>query len=156
MVRGIAGMGLGIVLGSICKRRPDIGHAKSLAYTMMEAACLVFILGSLFVEAFMPKHWIFLPLSHAILLVLFVQKRGYISSWLESPVWARVARYCLAIYLTHIFFLQWNHTFLWKIGSTELNILTAIAEAFALGILAYYVVEKPAVRYLQAWLQKQS
>lgn len=149
MVRGLAGMGLGIVLAVFCRRLPESqSGAKSWLCTALEAAGLVFVVGCIMEKSWLPEYWIYQPLSHAMLLVLFVLRRGYISTWLERPIWAMLARYCLAIYLTHVCFLQWDHAFLWKIGSPELNMVVAIAWSCALGVAGYYLVEIPCVNWL--------
>lgn len=155
MLRGMAGMGLGIILASFCRRKVSAGKPRySMGCTLLEAAVIIYVVGGCFIEALNPEHWIFLPVSHALLLALFIAKKGLISHALEQPFWAYCGRYCLAIYLTHVFFLQWNHKFLWQWESAPLSLLAGVCLACLLGVLAYYLIEKPGVKYFGTWIDR--
>lgn len=150
LLRGLGGMGLGILLAQVCKRSatpvyPSLNKSTFL-YTFLEATCLFYIIASFFTNKFFSHYWIFIPISNGILLALFVQKRGIISSILDCKLFSIPAKYCLSIYLMH--WVLWVNRF-WEVSNTGIvNIFIVLTLSVILGIFAYYLIEKPFVKLL--------
>ena len=140
--RGLAGMGLGIILAHYIRRNNEVytERAKALLYTLAELAVLGYIIIGCFNQDVFSRFWICKPISHVALLSLFIVKRGYLTRWLEHPVFSWGAKYCLGIYLTHWFFRA--HQF-WVGENAAVSISIAMVGSCILGALAYYLVEKP-------------
>ena len=155
LLRGIAGMGLGILIYQICTRPQNIENRSFLSkfiYSSLELLLILYIISSFFTKEYFIEWWIFNPISHAILLMLFIVKRGFISSFLESPICSGFANYCLSIYLMHWCFYKYRF---WQIeGECATSIALAIFYSVILGILAHHFVEKPAAKYLKIMFDK--
>ena len=153
MLRGIACMGIGIVLASCCVREKTeaSNEGPKTWYTLAEIATLAYIIISCVYREHPVTHWIFIPISHIILIYLFVTKKGHVSSFFERPVFATLSKYCLAIYLTHQVFAIRSHHALWLFPDNVL-LSTCLVFAFSiiLGILSHYLVEKPCTSLLSS------
>lgn len=149
LLLGIASVGLGCLLQQICVRKEKTVVKKSM--TVFESIALLYVVSDIFVVP-VAKEWIFRPIFHFILLYLFVRKEGAISNFFEKPVFAKMARYCLSIYLTHqyltanIFGIYEKKLIIFPPYVTVAGILTA---SILLGIFAYHIIEKPATRALK-------
>lgn len=157
MMRGLACMGLGVVLAKFCIRsnsdEPQKSISTKLWYTFAEFGILAYIISSFFTkEYYIIEHWIFTPITHIALLVLFVKKRGYISSFFEHPMYAKLAKYCLAIYLIHGAF---PFEKFWRVESIPLSITIGIVFSCVVGIIAYYAIEKPFIKLLTPLLTRK-
>ena len=152
LLLGIAGVGLGCMLQQICVRNDKVVVKKSA--TFFEIVALLYILLSVFIMP-MAEEWIFMPISHFIILYLFIRKEGIVSNFFEKPVFAKMARYCLSVYLTHqyvtanIFAIYEKKLLILPPYITIVYILTA---SILLGIFAHHVIELPATRALKKWL----
>lgn len=157
VLRGIAGTGLGILIHQICVRQKNEEERclwSKILYSCTELILILYIMSSFYTKEYFIDWWIFNPISHTILLMLFIVKRGFISSLLESPVCAKIANYCLSTYLMHWCFFK--HRF-WQIeGDCATSIALAILYSVILGVLAHHLVEKPGVKYLSILIDKLS
>ncbi|MBQ4614983.1 MAG: acyltransferase [Akkermansia sp.] len=149
LLRGIAGMGAGILLSEIC-RRPSETILSSIKekffYGIAETMLLLYFVSIFFSKEYFIDHWIVQPILAGILLCLFIQKKGFVSSFLEKEIFARGAKYCLSIYLTH--WILFVHRF-WEIkGNIALSVTISTILSIFLGVLFYYLIEKPFVKLL--------
>ena len=153
---GLFCMALGIYMTSCCRRKQDeiVQLKQHLVYTAFELIVLVYIIWGCFDKNIMLSSWIARPISHVLLLWLFVQKRGYVSSFFERPVFVSLATYSLSIYLTHWLFVITVRRYVlseypgWMENHIALSISLAILGSCVVGVLAHHLVEKPCTRYL--------
>lgn len=160
MLRGLSCMAIGIVLAQFCKRHSceHINTGQKLVYTLAEFVILFYIIVGCFDSSIRSSLWFYRVLSHMVLLYLFVLKRGYISSLLDNPACGKMGKYCLAIYLTHFCFAGNLRHYIkaaypgWLENHVELALGAAIIGSCIVGILAYYIVEKPCSLYLTRFI----
>lgn len=155
MIRGVASMGAGILLANLFVRVNDGGCNKKprmLICTAIEVLILSYVIASFFTsEYYIQKYWILKPISHAILLALFIKKEGMISRLLESPVITHISKYCLSVYLMHVALFSNNF---WQQEDSVLSIVVAIVLSCIMGVITYYFVEIPGARYLGLFVRK--
>lgn len=156
LVRGIACMGLGIILKQLCVRDAKApshqNNGERIIYTILESVLIIYIIISFFTKEFFIDYWIFKPITHIILLASFICKKGIISQLCEHPIFSHCSKYCLGIYLTH--WALYRHRF-WQVEDIETSTCIAIGVSIILGILAYYLVEKPGIKYLSILTSKK-
>lgn len=156
MLRGLSCMAIGILLAHFCKRIPNeiVDRKRKWVYTLAEIGILYYVVVGCFDRDIWSKFWVIQILSHLFLLYLFIVKRGYITDMLEKPLFGKLSKYCLAIYLTHYMFCKTIKPLI----SDELQenallcLTTAMVGSCILGILAYHLVEIPCNRYLTRFL----
>lgn len=159
MLRGLSCMGIGCILAQCCKRESETGD-KSWTWgcSLAEFVVLFYIIGGCFSKSIYIDYWIYRPISHTLLLYLFLTKKGLISNLCERPVFVYLARYSLGIYLTHWTFGTTVRTFVenhypgWMDSHVALSITIAMVGSCLLGAAAYYIIELPCARYLNKWL----
>ncbi len=161
MFRGIASVGLGCLLARICCR-DDAAQLKGVIYSCFEALVLFWCVWVVFVPY---KFWreimpmdnrILIVIGQALVLLMFVEKKGFISQLFENPVFVVIARYCLAVYLTHwAIYLQLGNLFNneihhdWLITHKLPVVFFSLISACLLGVFAHHAVEKPAAKWLK-------
>lgn len=161
LLRGVSCMGLGILLAHICNPRYFRQDSKlSIVCSLSEIGVLVYLITGFFNPDVPSDYWIFQPITHVMLIALFVIRRGVISRLTSRPIFSKLSTYCLAIYLTHWFFFTTARAYALKQhpGWIESNGILCLWIAFAgsclLGVLAHHLVEKPCTRYLNNWLMR--
>ena len=164
MLRGISCMACGIILASYCRRTDNGGICirKRLVCSGLELLCVFYVFVGMFSSKVHINYWAIMPISHSILLCLFILKRGYISDILEHRMFGWLSKYCLAIYLTHNFFreLLVDYISIYSDFSNQhpgVSIAITIILSFVVGVLAHHLVEKPCTRYLTrffSWMKE--
>lgn len=156
LVRGIACMGVGIILEQLCVRNfeanPQNSKIGRFIFTILEASLILYIITSFFTSEYFIRYWIFKPITHVMLLMLFIHRKGLISQMGELPIFSRLSKYCLSIYLTH--WALYHHRF-WQVEDIGTSTWIAVGVSIILGIFAYYLVEKPCVKYLSILAYKK-
>jgi len=160
--RGLGGIGLGYLLEHFCRRTDSAGNSGGRMYSLFETVFFIFVMTVIFVRPF--SFWndfVFRQLELAVLIVLFVVKKGRLSNFLEKPVLAFPARYCLSVYLTHWYVIRHWRDFVDVNGSfaTEyrLAVVTVILTlCWLFGVFAHHAVEKPATEILRKTLNFSS
>lgn len=156
LLRGIACMGIGGILAKSCKRdlsEPERASSVRWLYTIAEVGLIVYVVFSFFTKEYFIEYWIFRPITHVIILVLFIKKVGYFSSFVEHPGFAKLAKYCLSIYLTHWAFV---HDQTWRLSDPTWGICYGMVLSCVVGVVAYYLIEKPFVKLLTPALTKKN
>lgn len=153
MLRGLAGMGMGILLNNVVQRKPFYqctSFAIRACYTVAELVLIFYIICGFFTSRLFIAYWIFNPIFYVILLSLFICKRGYISCLFEHRCWSQIAKYCLSIYLTHWFFVVNRF---WIIPQSKtLSLIVAVVLSCIMGIVTHYLIEKVGVRVLDKFI----
>lgn len=157
LIRGLAGIGLGCFLGCFWRSADGkSGYAgKTGVYTVAEIVFLLYSVGLMFVKPLYPANRITAVLSFAILIVLFVLKRGKVSQFFEKPFWARISCCSFAIYMVHENLIR-DITFTISDKCPVLAqkyafvfVAATLALSYLLGLLARRYVEIPSTRWLK-------
>lgn len=157
LFRGLGGVGLGYLLYQFCKRRPE-----KLSGGKLFSLCELFFVSFMAVQMFKPvsfwQDWIFQPIEFAVLICFFVSKKGWVSNFLEKPVFAFLTEYCLAVYLTHWFVMRRWQDFIdisygWAAEYPWCVVAVVLAVCWLFGVFAHHVIEKPAANILKKFLK---
>ena len=132
---------------------PTLG--RKIFFTIIEAALLFYSVAMMHIEAVSITNFAFLCMVFCALIILFSLKIGYVSRLLERGIWTKLAKYCLAVYLTQavvmwgIFswcFKQYNRLLM---EHKCLTILSVLAVCCLIGVWAHHIIEKPCARFLK-------
>ena len=152
LLLGMACVGLGCMLQQVCFRKENAPVRKWV--TFVEFAVLIYLFLDIFVTP-MIKEWIFKPIFHAVLLYLFIRKEGAVSNFFEKRIFAKMARYCLSVYLTHAYIvgiILFSYEDKLKSLPVFVVIFCMLTAAVLMGVFAHHVIEKPATKALKKWL----
>ena len=154
LLRGWAGMGIGYFTGLFYLRQKLKDRAKKTSF-IVEAAVLFFSVFCLLIKNLYPQNPVYMYMLFSALIVLFANKNGKISRFFEKPVFCRLSKYCLSLYLTH-FIIAYSGLYpLLKyypdyirahlVLAAALYFLSAVILAF----IAHHAIELPATRALK-------
>lgn len=159
-LRAIGGVGVGCLIGYLYKNillkynQPLKNKILKSFYTLLEAGFLSFLIWwCLCIHKSINN--IFFVFAFAVLLILFICKKGYISQFLDKDIWVKLGRFQYSIYVVHYVIIRILGLTLWK---THPNLVTAypiipilvmLVQIIAIGVLAYYMVELPCAKYLK-------
>lgn len=158
IMRGSACMGLGYFLAEIYKNTENAVIVRKKTYNSFELFILLF---SIFNVIFIKQLYMDLfvsCISFMILILLFSLRKGAISNFFEKPVFAKIARYCLSVYLTHwvvirhifpIYLEKYKEFFL---THTFVPFSLVLISVCLLGVVTHHAIELPATRALKKWL----
>lgn len=90
-------------------------------------------------------------------IAFFALRKGAVSNFFEKQAFAKIAKYCLSVYLTHIVCVRvLNLLFAkhgdWILSHSAVSIACVLLSVVALGVFAHHVIEKPASKALKEWL----
>lgn len=128
---------------------------RKIFFTFMEAAVLVYSVAMMHIEAISINNFAFLCMVFGSLITLFSLKIGYVSRLLERGIWIKLAKYCLAVYLTQAVVMWGIFTWCFKeykgilMDNKCLTILSVFAICCLIGIWAHHVIEKNGARFLK-------
>ena len=147
LMRGIGGIGLGFFIALFYSEKDmKISLFKPWQYTLAELALLILPCVSMFYKPMFPDNVMVLIADFTGLIYLFAVKKGYVSRFFEKPYFARISRYCLAIYLSHIS-ITFRTLSYFKISSFFDSHLIIAAVYFVssciVGFIIYHTVEQP-------------
>ncbi len=158
MLRGIAGLGIGLIMGMIYEKyipntvRDDekTNTFHRIIFSIAEIVIL-FVLANLLVFNVwkINNDFIFVPLF-AALIMLFLVKKGIVSKLLENKVSDFLGKFSYSIfvmqgYLIILFYTIFNANFTQVIvGQRILTLSIGCLFAILGGILVYYLIERPS------------
>lgn len=147
MLRGLSCMGMGILLSLVIRRNPreTVRPAQKAVYSVLELGVLAYVVISLFYKPLHNHFWIMRDICIITMLSLFILSRGWVAKFMEAPVFARIAKYCLSIYLTHWAFMK--HLF-WVNDDITTSVCTGVFLAIGLGCVCHHLIEVPGARLL--------
>lgn len=160
-IRGLAGIGLGYFIWQLfndhlknirCNKTSII---NKLIYTGLELIFILAIFKNIVFKAMSYDNKLLLILDFALLFILFIVKKGFISQLLENNISVFLGQFSYSIYITHIIFRNiWQKHFFEHhkklvINYPELNILIIFVCSILFGIFTYYYIEKPATKLLK-------
>ena len=157
LMRGVACVGLGYFLAEIYKLLKDRPVVHQKTYNLIEFGVFVFATLSIFIKAWYAGR-VVTCIAFAGVILLFALRKGAVSQFFEKPVFARMAKYCLAVYLTHAVIcypilnkLTAKHGD-WIFSHGAVSIAGVIVSVIVLGVFAHHVIEKPSTKALKEWL----
>ena len=160
LMRGLAGIGLGGFLYQLCNMSTTKHMAKHyVLYSVFEI--MVFCLAIL--RMFSGKlhgssaSELFHVIEFFLIIYLFVQKEGFFSKLTDKPIFSKLAKYCLSLYLSHGIIAYSLIPYLLReypeLFSTKLRynsiVFVMMGIQILIGIYAYHFVEKPGSRFLK-------
>lgn len=161
MLRGIAGLGVGLVMGIIYEKyminRTDNNKKTNVFYYIIFSIAeiiILFVLGNLLVfKVFqMNNDFIFVPLFVA-LIGLFLVKKGIVSKLLENKVSDFLGKFSYSVfvmqgYLIILFYTIFNADFSeWIVEQRFLTLIIGCLFVVFGGILTYYLIERPSANW---------
>ncbi len=161
MLRAIMSMGLGYFIWNIyCDKLIKIKNMtiklfSKLIITALEGYLTVFILQNVLFKSTRYDNYLLLLLLFSILLVLLLLKQGYISEFLNNRFSQFLGKFAYSIMLTHetlrdvilkVFNPAHEH---FIVNHPVLYLVMVFGSYIIVGILTYYLVEKPATVYLK-------
>lgn len=162
LMRAMGGCGIGYFIGEWFKNWNNNEHPNKLSvyiYSIVEFACLYFIINDLMFYKNNYQNQIIFIIVFVLCIVLFLQKRGFVSQFLNNSKFAilvsKAGVYTYSIYMTHFFVIKMftKSFYLWYRDWILLHpVLMLIFTMFVIlmfGILTYYLVEKPVANYFR-------
>ena len=96
MCRALGGVGLGYFSMQLADQ---IKIKPSFAFNIFEGVILLYAFLSLFLKQIASTNYMLYVICFVVLLICFIQRRGFFSRFFEKPVFALLSRYCLSVYL---------------------------------------------------------
>lgn len=157
LMRGVACVGLGYFLAEIYKLLKDKAVVHQKAYNLLEFGVFVFATLNIFIKPWYAGR-VVACLAFAGLILMFALRKGAVSAFFEKQAFAKIAKYCLAVYLTH--YVICVHVLKrliakhgdWIFSHGAVSIAGVIVSVIVLGVFAHHVIEKPATKALKEWL----
>ena len=163
MLRGIAGMGLGYLIGDWYNSRPAPTDTPSRqaawGFTLLEGTMLFFIF-KFAIRRALPFNFANMTVCFIVLFFCFLTKKGHISQLTDRKIIFTLGKYCFSIYMMQeVMFCFLKHTF-WQEASfvaahPVLTLIISMAVICALGLITYYAVEKPAFAFCKEQIKKR-
>ncbi len=152
ILRAIAGVGLGILLVPLftkIKQLMPLQFTKKtfLIVGMVEGILLFFLVYNMIFHNLKYDNKLIFILFFVFELFLFIERKGFISKFLNKTYFGFMGRYAYAIYIMQALGLKVASKF--DLGK-KCNIALELAIVTGLGILGYHLIEKPAYTKLLA------
>ena len=157
LMRGASCIGLGYFLAEIYKLLKDKAVVHQKAYNLLEFGVFVFATLNIFIKPWYAGR-VVACLAFAGLILIFALRKGAVSNFFEKPVFAKIAKYCLAVYLTHYVICRKILNLLfakhgdWILSHSAVSIACVLLICIVLDVFAHHVIEKPASKALKEWL----
>lgn len=167
LIRGLCAIAIGYLIGEVYKtyyskiQNMKLSFIGSLILLSVNACALFYIFLNIFYITSLPhNNDIFFVYCFAVVMLCFVFNKDLLSRFLNNKYFAFIGRYSLAIYVMHnicmdvfakVLFSQKHITILQ--AHPYLLFYLAIIISVLVGIIAYYLVEKPATKYLTKELE---
>lgn len=166
LLHGLGGLGLGYfiyVLYTSLPAQPVSSQAPSLlskmGYTLAEGYLLFNVVYfSILRRTGFGRMHLLLILYFAILLYLFIVKKGFLSTLLNRNIFIPLSKYTYAVYVGHVVIYDLIYKNIWQVfpqfivSHPLLNLLLPLVLSVVAGVLLYHYVEVPAV----TWFKKLS
>ena len=147
-------MGLGYFLVYVYQALKDKEIVHKTIYNLFELFIMLFAIGNILYKPLFQGRMVSC-IAFMLIILMFVLRKGAISQFFEKPVFAKLARYCFSIYMTHwclthyifpIYLERYNELFL---AYPIIPITAVLTAAILLGVVAHHVIELPATRALK-------
>mgnify|MGYP002517325350 CR=1 FL=1 len=157
LMRGVACIGLGYFLAEIYNLLKDKTVIHQKTYNLLEYGVFVFATLNIFIHSWCAGG-VVVCIAFMALILMFAMRKGAVSNFFEKTVFAKIAKYCLAIYLTHYVICRRILNLLiakhgdWILSHSAVSIAGVLLSVVALGVFAHHAIEKPATKALKEWL----
>ena len=148
-------MGLGYFLAEIFKILKDKTVIHRNAYNLVELCFFVFAVSNVFLAPVPP---VVAYISFMAVILLFALNKGAVSGFFEKPVFAKISKYCLSVFLTHYVICKHILKHLlarhgdWILSHSAVSIACVLLSIAVLGVFAHHAIEKPSTKVLKEWL----
>lgn len=157
VLRGLGGIGIGYFISDLYKntKLQTSTKLKTLLFSGLEIYLSIFLIYYILFSSKLPGHTGFsFILMFTILFYLFTLKQGFLSKVLDNDFCAKLGSYSYSMYIMHYFITCLLKVTLYppiKDFIIQHNILCLIIQTIILtivGILTYYLVERPMTKFL--------
>lgn len=129
-----------------------------ISVSAVEIYCFIFLMQNFVFHKISYRNPMLFVFTFAILLILFVYKKGLLSTLLDNKLSEILGKYSYSIYVMQqvVFYILQNT--LWKNECLVLNhiyicLIISIIFSVITGIIVYHLVEKPCVSFSKKWLE---
>ncbi len=159
MLRGFAGIGVGYFIYRFynsVKNKNTENFAIRFLYTGFEISLIFFVFYHLLFHKINYSSNFLIILGFIGLFILFLIKKGYVSTFCDNKIFSILGRYVYSIYLSHLFVLYILKKYLWSnyVIFIQNHYIFSIAISLFIviifGIIVYYLIEKPLMKYLKS------
>ena len=169
MLRGLICIGIGYFLALICKKNNLFSSPHTTTnekqgreqcvkwiFSGLELWLMLYLLLTMFIPWEFKIAYTHRVILFAILIALFIAKKGLISQFFEDNSWAKISKYCLSFFLTHLVIKDYLYRKIDAFNNVNINIAFCIMFFLSvlLAVFAYHFVEQPAYKYLKRFLDK--
>ena len=153
LFRGLGSFGIGYFATIFCQNYRRNIDAPSLKYTVIELILFVYMTVLLF-SVNKGVNYVAIIICMAILLILFYIKKGHISSFLDNKIWMNWSKFVLPVFLSHAILYQplfnviKNNYPEFIFQHVVFVCILGVIASWLFGIVVYYIVYKPSVKYL--------
>ena len=160
IMRGLAGMSFGYIIyqlyEDLFKQIKDKQETLStkLIYTYAEGCLLFFVFMNILYKNIDYENPLLIVLTFAVLFILFILKKGYISKILDNNFSKFLGKYTYSIFVTHFLVVHVWIFYIYKycpnlvLFYPEYNIPAVFITSIIAGIITYHCVEKPVAEFL--------
>ena len=161
MVKALGGLGLGYFACQVYQDKL-LDIKKSLFTTSQKIFCSIselvlfaFILVCLFYQRTGYNNFIILIAAFIGLFLLFLTNKGFLSKLFDNDLSVFLGQFSFSIFVSHHIILKLWHAVIyskyseWVINHPILNLSAVWIVVLLFGCATYYLVEKPAAKYLK-------
>lgn len=152
MLRALAGIGIGYFIGNFYMSKKD-----KIEKLNSKLSYILFSVFEVLTFGFLIYHFLFSPLQYknhfifvivfSIFFILLLFKKGVVSNVLDKLPIYKLGKYSYSIYVMQQLSFYWLRKSLWKYSSlldnVGLTITLSLLFSFIVGVLTYYLIEKP-------------
>ncbi len=154
LIRGLGAFGIGYFCFELCKNIHSNNEQKgknSILVSCLELLLLSYFTKTLFRMKPVQGPVIFEILMGIFLVILYV-KKGYVSSFLDKPIFSKVAQVVFSVYLSHtVFYYSPIIKILNNIvfHNPKITCIFGVIISFAFGSFIWYLLDRPVSKYLK-------
>ncbi|MBO7537316.1 MAG: acyltransferase [Alphaproteobacteria bacterium] len=154
LIRGLGAFGIGYFCFELCKSIHSNEGQKgkhSILVSCLELLLLAYFTKTLFRMKPVQGPVIFEILMGMFLVILYI-KKGYVSSFLDKPIFSKVAQVVFSVYLSHTVFYYspiikiLNNT---VFHNPKITCIFGVIISFAFGSFIWYLLDRPVSKYLK-------
>lgn len=157
MMRGIAAIGAGYFIGEWYKLNREkinelsLGLIPKIFISLLEGFCLFFTIYYTVLHKLNFNQIIFI-IIFALLMILFLLKKGFISQFCDKNIFVQAGKYTYSIFMTHLIILHYVRPIYWSKNILDLyplqGYLSLLLFIIIFGVITYHIIEKPIGDYL--------